>query len=202
MIGLQARVMAARRAALGTTLVDSEDFKKSVAGLKCIPNYGRAAGQICCMGLDPGDPLLDGRPSCPDNYGPVPMSFANVTAVKLPDGRAVIVAGPPRTELTDPFAVPGDTRPPPARPKAPTSKKKAPAAPGAPPPAVPAEQGFLDRYGGALVIAGAAMLAAILLTRGKAASVVVAPSAPAASPLPVAQPALPAAAPTAAATVA
>jgi hypothetical protein len=169
--------------ALGTTITASPAFPSTAAGQYCTPNYARVNGQICCRGLDPGEPLLDGRLACPvPGYGPVPAGVANVFLQKRPDGRVEIAGGPPLQVLSDPFRLPGDTAGK-ARDEAgktaPAPKAKRPRAPGEP---APAEESMFGRYGGALMIAGAAIAAALLLMRQKAPGALTAPAAAPAAP--------------------
>lgn len=172
--------------ALGTTITASEDFSSAVARTRCYLNYSRVPGQVCCMGLDPGDPLLDGKPPCSNGYGPVPSDVQNVAAIRRDDGTAIIVGGPPPRPLSEPFRVPGDIRPPPEKPKAPAPKPKVPT-PSLPPapPSVAAPPDGLARYAGAIMVGAAVLAAALLLGRkpARAQAVIQAvPSQPAASP--------------------
>jgi len=102
-----------RRFGLGTVIAKGDGIPKSTVGVYC--QQGMQPGVICCRYLG-GGTLPDGTVVCPTGTGPVPSEFDQVSLEIMPDGRARIVAGSPYTVLSDPFALPGDTRPPPATP--------------------------------------------------------------------------------------
>jgi hypothetical protein len=170
--------------ALGTTITKGPspgEYSSAIASQYCYTN-ARVSGQVCCKGLDPGDALADGKLPCANGYGPVPADVANVFLQRRSDGRIEIAGGPPLQVLSDPFRFPGDTagaaRDEESRAAAAKAKVKKKASPGTAPgsEAPPAEEGVLERYGGAILIAGAAIAAALLFLRRKASTA--APAAP------------------------
>lgn len=154
--------------ALGTTITASPDHSRATAANFCSPNYGRVSGQVCCKGLDPGDPLQDGSMPCTiPGYGPVPSNIENVFLVNAGSGKVRIAGGPPLQNLSDPFKLPGDTRPEPKKPTPPKGGGKT--APKTDQAAPPAEgEWFLAKYAGAIMVGVAALAATLILTKPKA----------------------------------
>lgn len=153
------------QATLGTTITGNETGAQPVtAGM--VRNYcikGFIPGTVCCQNIQ-GTKYLDEQLACPPagDYYLVDPKHENVTLEIQRDGRAIIIGGPPRTELTDPFYLPGDSRAPRKSP-APSKGASPPVSTGHPPATTPPPEGGVPSWVGPAVFGAGVLIALISL---------------------------------------
>lgn len=165
---IRGRALArARDYGLGTTIVANYGISKSTVG-----NYCTQVGDtVCCKFLGGGAGV------CPTGSGIVDPEYQTVTLEITKPGYARLIAGPPKTVLSEDFKLPGVSAPRPPKPP-----KEAPPSPGAPPVTTlpegypPPDYGqppafdlasLLNQYSGTIGFAAAALILGLALTRNK-----------------------------------